>query len=108
MSGNISKAGKVAFTSQTDQTGSRASDGTVYRNLTGGAMLVVITHNISQGQTLQGWTDATATPTALVMELSNQNVLADYSTTCFMVLNGNYYKVYYSGGGNLIKWIEYS
>ena len=91
---------------QTDQTASRAIDGTVYTNTTGFSMLVAITYSgAGGGSSIEVKTDANANPVMVVGKASSAGLL---STITFEVLKGNKYKATDAGGGVKIAWIEWT
>jgi hypothetical protein len=101
--------GGFVFTTQTDQTGSRAI-GTVYQNSGTDPMLVAITTQASNVGTdyCNIYTDSNNPPTTLVGQTYQAAAFGEYSCTV-VVLPGNYIKITQMGGTtSLIAWIEWT
>ena len=100
--------GVSGFTTQSDVTGSRAIDGTVYHNTSGKAMLVVISAAMATTYGIAAFSDATVTPTQAIASANNPGLVAAItSSITFLVLIGNYYKC--TGVScTLVTWIEYT
>ena len=93
-----------AFATQTDQTSSRAIDGTVYQNTNKKTMHVVVSATTAGAGALDGLTDASTPPTTTVVE--HDHAGAGVIHIAFMVLPGNYYLVN-SSGAVLAEWLEW-
>jgi parallel beta-helix repeat protein len=95
--------GTVTFSGEL--SGSRALS-TVYQNTSGKAMMVVVDlASVSGGTTIQGISDAGASPTAVVWQ--SDGVVTGKQTIIMMVPNGHYYEVTCSGA-SVTHWNEYS
>ena len=98
-------------TTQTDVSTSRVL-GTVYHNTTGKPLYVNVSVSLTATNTaVQAVTDSSATPTLIVCSrYVDFNPTDDQSPFSFIVLPGNYYKVYGSlGSGQAISnWIEWN
>ena len=106
-SGSSSGSGG-AIASQSDVTGSRAIDGTVYHNSTTKPIMVVVSVGLATADTVEAKSDATATPTLRVGYLTMNGATNVIMELVFWVLPGSYYKVTRVGSGNLNTWMEYT
>jgi len=102
-------AAASGFTTQTDQTGSRAINGTVYHNTTTKPILCAVSFALHLNDILSFYSDINASPSQIIASDQNVNVASIITTTTFLVLPGNYYKaVTAAGSPNLGQWIEYT
>lgn len=96
----------AAFQKQNVVTGSRAIDGTIYRNTSGKTMFISVVGVYSAGNpTITGYSDASATPTTEIGTAQNTDA-GSTVTLSFMVLNNHYYKIT-SVQASLSTWIEW-
>jgi hypothetical protein len=102
----------VETISQSEVSGSRAIDGTVYHNTSGKIMFVAI--NIKapadSGGSVMAYSDSSNPPTTVVFEGSNgcigDNPTFESVTVLFFVQIGHYYKVSGNAGTSLAHWQE--
>ncbi len=116
LSGGVPSWGTAIYngpSTQSDVTGSRAIDGTVYQNTTGKPMTVKVL--ISLGDSGSGAyaianSDSSNPPTTVVDKQGKVTGAQDhdlYMSLTFTVLPGNYYKVTGTGNPTLTNWIEW-
>ena len=96
--------------SQSDVTASRAIDGTAYHNTGATARYVLVSIEYISGvaNNVEAFSDGNANPTLRVAYTGKNNFSGvTRGAIFFIVLPGNYYKVFQSGGATLAVWIEY-
>jgi hypothetical protein len=97
-----------AITTQTDVTGSRAMDGTVYHNATSKPIFCVVTGSMGIGASYYVCSDSQVTPTLLIAKVGLITT-STYGVVSFWVLPGNYYQIgALAGSVGTNAWIEYT
>jgi hypothetical protein len=99
----------LAITNQSVVTGTRAAE-TIYRNTSGKTLFVLTCWNLTGStSSISFVSDASATPTVVVTQVSTAAPQAATLQLSGMVLPGNYYQCHITGGGvTLASWVEYS
>jgi hypothetical protein len=92
---------------QTDATGSRAVNGTVYQNTTTKPIIVNISVYLIANSDITIYSDAQASPTLAVGEIGVTGAATITQAISFCVLPGNYYKAV-GTNATLQYWIEYT
>jgi NRPS condensation-like uncharacterized protein len=100
--------GYSGVATQTDVTGSRALDGTVYHNTTTKPIYIAVSIRLQINMNAYLKSDSNANPTLLISRIENDNLADIYVTQNCWVLPGNYYKITGFNNPILQAWIEYT
>lgn len=92
---------------QTDVTGARALDGTVYQNAGGKPRYILVSTSISVGAGVTFYSDSAANPSQAISYSQNNNLSSITVDIFLIVLPGAYYKAVISNVVSFSRWIEY-
>jgi len=106
------EADKLNDVTQTDQTGSRAVDGTIYQNTGGKVRLVTVTLEtvaLADEYYAKAYCENATPPTIIVAKVTGETYDASDGFGCmtFIVPPSSYYKVTETGDGVLEAWLEW-